>query len=84
MHDLRHPQTASKREVEAGLAACQGKHSLAEQALLRVDRGLGRGGDGGFVLELLGGFAEAALHAVVVDVYVKPTVLCARRRGRGL
>ena len=78
MHDLRHPQTASKREVEAGLVACQGKHSLAEQALLRVDRGLGRGGDGGFVLELLGGFAEAALHAVVVDVYVKPTVLCAR------
>ena len=83
-HDLSHPHTASKRDVKAGLAVCQGKHSLEEQALLRVDRGLGRGGEGGFVLELLGGFAKAALHAVVVDVYVKPTVLCARRRGRGL
>ena len=77
-HDLSHPHTAPKRDGEAGEAASQGKHSLEEQALLRVDRGLGRGGDGGFVLELLGGFAEAALHAVVVDVYVKPTVLCAR------
>lgn len=67
--------------------APQGGHSLEQETLFGIDRRGGRHRDGGLDLELMGSFAEAALDAVVVDVYVEPIAherrACQRDRGDG-